>query len=619
MRVIRMRGQILRRVIRFLVPRILAAAAIFLAVAPAIAAEAQMVKVSETAVDITGGSGNQAWRLRYGLILPSEFKPHFVVGEGNRAWYSYGGWLREIDTQKGVVLGRWHYPGEIVELTPEGTKVQVEIEDKADDVHIYRRKFQLNPSDPHVPYWPTNLLMLYRASINEGQMLWPEVINNGAPTKIPSEEAKKLLPKLEEAARRDPYTPWFRVGLGRVLRDLGDPRASEEFQAAIKSPGTDFTELFQISRYLDATGEKDLARAAFDRAYQDFWQKGNDPRMLTALINGLVLYTRRGNDWGDAATAHGRELIERVYMLMPYAEGAPIAWRVYADYLSAHGLPDQSRVWRARAEDAAQNAMPISSFMRLADYSLLLGFATVWAAIIYAFVLFFRYRPQRKLDLAAGQRTGEKSRRFAFFGTEYWSRRQRIAFFSIVFLGWFGVGVSGQYVGAILRQSSAPLSTAAGSLGGPATIAMFSRGLPASHQRDLMLAIAYQQDGQLDKAEALYRKLPQFAESWNNLGVILKQMGKNEEAKAAFEKALSMDPKMAEAALNLGHPPSDFWTEQHQKYLPGQPMLAPPSQAHAQSAFIGGSMATVFLRALAGPMSTGDLFGPFNTLRKIVG
>jgi tetratricopeptide (TPR) repeat protein len=205
----------------------------------------------------------------------------------------------------------------------------------------------------------------------------------------------------------------------------------------------------------------------------------------------------------------------------------------------------------------------------------------------------------------------------AFMNAHYWSRQERFALFTIVLVAWVSMGLVGEYVSAILRTANMPVSALAGSYGGPGTIAKFENDLLATPQRDLMLAIAYQQDGQLDKAEGLYRSLPQFAESWNNLGVILREAGKDQEAKATFEKALELDPKMAEAALNLGRPPSDFWTEQHYKYLPGQPMLSPPSAPHITTALMGGSTARIFLRALAGPFSEGSIPIGFKLLRNL--
>jgi tetratricopeptide (TPR) repeat protein len=603
-----MGNQTVRHVIRFLTARILAAAlAVFWAVTSGKGAETIMTRPSKTVVNISGGDFRHAWTLSYGLML--QFNPLLVPAEGNRAWYSYGGWLRWIDTQKGEVIGRWHFPAEIVKLTPRGSKVQVEIEEGCGTNDKFRRALEFDPTNPRVPYSPTNCIMLNRVPIYEGQSLWPSVINQGALGKITAEEAKKFLPKLEDAVRRDPFTPWFRVGLGKLLRDLSDPRATEVYQEAIKTPASDFTELFAISVYFDLAGENELSRAAFDRGYQDFWQKGNDPRMLVALIARFMVYSPKGNDWGNPATPLGRVLIERMYSLTPYGEGAPLAWRLYADYLAEKGSTEQARLWRARAEDSAQNGYTFSNTGKHVDPLLLLACSSICAAIIYALVLFARYRPQRRLDLAARKRTAGMSHGFGFFHTEYWSRRQRVVFFIIVSLAWFSAGLIVQYVAAVLRLASMPISAMAGSFAGPATISKFENGLPMTPQRDLMLAVAYQQDGQLDKAERLYRSLPQFAESWNNLGVILKEAGKDQEAKATFEKALDLDPKMAEAALNLGRPPGNFWTEQHQKYLPSRPMLAPPSGAYIKDALVGGTSALVFLRALEGPFSTASLGG----------
>ncbi|MHB8655518.1 MAG: tetratricopeptide repeat protein [Terriglobia bacterium] len=613
-----MRSQTIKHVIRFLMPRILAVAvAVFWAVGAAQGAEAKLNQVSDTVIEITGGSGKDAWRLSYGTLLQGGFKPHFVSSEVNRAWYSYGGWVRLIDTQKGVVLGRWHYPGEIINLTPEGMKIQIETEDKLSMEQVFHRKFELDPSDPHVPFWPTGFLMLYPVSLNEGRMLWPSVINVVAPGKISTEEAKKILPELEDAVRRDAFTPWFRIGLGRVLRDLGDPRATEEFQEAIKTPGADFTELLPISTYLDAVGENDLARAAFERGYQDFWQKGNDPRMLWALIDFLMIYRPTGGDWGNPATPHGRELIERAYRLTPDGEAAWLAWRLYANYLSAQGSPEESRLWRERADVAFQNSFGL--FGEGVDSFTLLALASALAVGLYAFALYVRYRPQSRLDRASHKRATGFSRIAAFLNAQYWSRQERFAFLTVVLVGWFSVGLTAEGIEAILRRAWLPIGSAWGNLAGPVTIAGLENGLPATPERDLLLAVAFQQDGQLDKAEHLYRRLPQFAESWNNLGMILKEAGKDHEAKTAFEKALELDPKLAEAALNLGRPARDFWTEQHQKYLPGQPMIAPPLGPRLRTACLGGSKVQVYLRALEGPFVAGPLGSLFHLLGKLYG
>jgi tetratricopeptide (TPR) repeat protein len=597
-------------VIRFLVPNFLAALTAFWAVTPAMAIEPQMKQVSDTVVEITGGTGKEAWCLSYGVArqfyTPTPLNPLFVLGEGNRAWYSQGTWLRLIDTERGEVIGRWRFPTEIVALVPEGAKVQVEVEDHY-DVKKFRRKLELDPSAPRVPYWPADSLGLYRTSIFEVSNRWP-LINLSTGTtgaRVTAEQAKKLIPELEEAVQRDPLSPWSQVALGKVLRDIGDGRADEVFEKSLEVKSTDFTERLPISAYLDSIGEPKLAREAFERGYQDFWERGNDPRLFEALICRMFIYAPHGGDWGNVATPHGRELIEQMYELMPYGQGASLAWRGYADYLLAHGLSDEARLWRARAKDASQNRRLGGLAGPTVDILLIGTVACILAVFFCATITYGRYRPQGKLDLAAGRRSVGISRIGAFLNAHYWSRRERVAFIIVVFTAWIGIGLTAQYVEAILRRAALPISAVAGSFGGPVTIARFQSGppygLPASPERDLMLAFAYQQDGQTDKAAELYRHLPQFAQSWNNLGVILKEAGKDDEARAAFTRALELDPKLAEPALNLDRPPADFWTEQHDRYLPGKPMLAPPGESAMQAAFLGGSRLTVCLRAMKGP------------------
>jgi tetratricopeptide (TPR) repeat protein len=152
-----------------------------------------------------------------------------------------------------------------------------------------------------------------------------------------------------------------------------------------------------------------------------------------------------------------------------------------------------------------------------------------------------------------------------------------------------------------------------GSLAGPANTYYLQNRFPETPERNLFLALAYQQGGENEKAEPLYRALPQFAESWNNLGVILENSGRHEEAKRAFEEALKLDAGLAEAALNLGQVPQSYWTELHHKYLPDRPMIAPPQHDRWVKLALGCSIRQVYLRALyvgfSGFTEVGELAG----------
>jgi hypothetical protein len=281
-----------------------------------------------------------------------------------------------------------------------------------------------------------------------------------------------------------------------------------------------------------------------------------------------------------------------------------MAWQAYAEELEKEGKKEEAQRWRSRAGQKEQLLGPWDAspgFGIAADRALLGILALLLAVPLSLFVLYRRYLPQRRLDRGSQRPSGIVGSRLGFTNLQYWSRRQRVAFLMVVFGGWMASGLVSVYTQAILRAASIPLALGMGSFAGPVNVWHLETRLPATAERDLLLAMAYQHSGEVGKAEQTYRRIPQFAESWNNLGVILRNAGKDQEAQQAFEQALSINPGLAEAALNLGRPPSDDWTRFHHEYLPGRPMLATPKRQQMDQAFLGSTRNQVWLRALAGP------------------
>lgn len=98
------------RVAEFLAVLLPILLAVFLAI-PALAAPATVQMQPNGVIEISG-SGPQPWVLRYASVAKMEaYEHHLVPADEHRAWFSHGGWLRLIDTDKGVVLGRWNLPG----------------------------------------------------------------------------------------------------------------------------------------------------------------------------------------------------------------------------------------------------------------------------------------------------------------------------------------------------------------------------------------------------------------------------------------------------------------------------------------------------------------------------
>lgn len=551
---------------------------------------------------ITGGAGAKAWTLVYGSTAD---KPEPLLREvsPSRAYFALNTWIRLIDTENGIVIGRWMLPGKITDIKPvSGDTVDVVSLETQGSV-FYHNTYRLDPAHPQLPVLIPDNLQHVRSPRSEPNPLiagsFPFGIGIAAQLTNPAdvEKAKAVLAATREQVRRDPLSPFFRLEEGHILRMLGDPAAAKAYESALDVPVTNWVEWFQLSTDLEREGQHDLFLRAFEQAYGEYWRDGNDPRLLKPLITRLILFT----PWGREMPTGGRRLenIDKEYRFMPYGEGAPLAWEMLARELETTGPPDAAKLWRERADESRDAEASFGAFIPNLDVWLLALFAALTSGGLYAMVVNRRYTAQNHYDMAAGKR------QWTFFNLQnivYWSRRERLAFIFVFVFVWVACGCTGTYLGAELRIASQPLSVFSGAFRGSITEWHFNR-LPASPERDLLTAQLSLQSGRLKQAEALYRNLPQFAEAWNNLGVIQQQSGNPADAKASYERALQIDPRLHEAELNLGRAAKDLWTQMHKQYAPDAPMLAPPSSQRIRAAYLGGSRLRVWPPAL--------LKGPF--------
>ncbi len=429
---------------------------------------------------------------------------------------------------------------------------------------------------------PSENIMLAFASAREAREYLP-ALYFGMP-KLKPDKAREMLPIAEGSARRDVFSPWMRVVVAHLLLQAGDSRGSAALNNILQAEGGDFTEWISISSYLYDVGRQDLGDAAFDRGYRDLLQRGYDPRLTQSIYQRFALF----------ASTRTRPLtlfdlpvdqVERIFRLGPYTEFGWIIWNEYASVLERRRQAG-AQLWHARSQEARQYAPALlASAAARFDRVILLPLAVMPGVIIFIVVVSNRYTAQRRADLEAGRR---KYAIPLFSNLTYWSRAERWALLLMAVLGWATMGVAGLDAAAFMRAFRAPITSQNGTYDGPIVRGHF-QSLPASPERDLLLAMSYQQGGDSRRAEDLYRRLPQYAESWNNLGAILKRRTREQEAREAFQRALQIDPQLHEARLNLDGSTPDLWTELHKRYVPVRPMLAIARPQQLQAAYRGGS------------------------------
>lgn len=564
--------------------------------------EARMTTQPDS-VDIEG----KGWKLHYGTrfsvtatALHSR-RPQLALAGQGRAWFAHWGWLRLIDTQKGKVIGRWHFTDFISALKVQGDSVEVQYELEAPDNRTITRKMVVTPgTTKRIDFVSPNSYMLSRVPVFEVERPGAYSVFGVSPvTDVKSEAFADLLSQTRDMAQRDPLSPFIQTAYGKFLKDAGDPKANSAFEAALAIEATDFTELFALAGYFDHIGERGFGRQAFEKGYKDYIRRGNDPRMFTVLIGRLMFLQNSWNPQNMSEDAR-REMLERIYRLTPYSEGSELAWSLYADRLRATD-PAAAKVWDARADESRREDI-IRWPVRRTDWALIFNTGTVVAIVLYMVVLWLRYRPQRKLEAAkpdAGSFTGRALRSFA-----YWTRSERYRFVLLTVVLWYSFGALTLYLNGAFRLFATPINMWMGSLSTPQGQEYLEK-MPDFDARNFLLALSKQQSGDPETAMRIYLGQPQYAQAWNNLGVIYRQRGDETKAKEAFEKALQTDPDLNEAKLNLGLPTSDPWTTAFKTYRPGEPMLAPPNGTQMREAYLGMSERKLLLLASAGPLMKG--------------
>jgi hypothetical protein len=468
------------------------------------------------------------WTLQYGTRR-TWFRgaPQFLAA-GGRVWLGHGPRLRLIDPQRGVVTGRWLFPGEITALAAGGAGIEVEVEERGFGPRetSVRHRFPFDPARPSAPYWPTPPLFWGSPSFCEPQFFAGITSSGTCPRTLPPlprERIEQALPALEEMARRDPLSPWFALAIGQLLRMKDDPRAAGWLNRAVHTPA-DFLDLLAMAETLERFGEEDAAAAAFDAGLRDFQARGHDPRLLLSADARTLLF---GSHWPSlAAAGMTRAHLERVYRLAPAAEGASAAWEAYARSAERGGQAAGAALWRERAAQAKASSLFVAepAATQRVDLPLRVGLAAVLGAFLVLVACSGKYARQRSQSAEPGD--------FRFFLTEYWTWPERTTFLLLAVIAWLAFGVAGGYFRGVLRLQTLPFGARFGSFAGPSTVEYFQNELPESPEQQMLLDLARGARGPLPTPEQMERALglrvsPARATVWAaagplNAGVFLR-------------------------------------------------------------------------------------------------
>jgi hypothetical protein len=179
----------------------------------------------------------------------------------------------------------------------------------------------------------------------------------------------------------------------------------------------------------------------------------------------------------------------------------------------------------------------------------------------------------------------------------YWTRRERWSLLFLVAAGWLSLGYARVY--GRVAEAGYAATAHVGSINGPEDFGAYL----ASDERTLLQAMSLQITGDAAGAERLYRSVPQFAQAWNNIGVLRAKAGDVDGSRAAFAQALALDPDLGEAVFNARGQATTEATQSFARYAePGTPMAAIPSREQLLRASLGRWWTFRYAAVLLGPI-----------------
>ena len=503
-------------------------------------------------------NGETVWTLEFSEMSGETLG---LLAAENSTFVGHGNSVLELDNATGRVLNRWLVAGQVTDLSGSAENLSINTQ-----VATATQSFSLLEGEIQEPVRFAPVPELYSWLKNEANVDNP-------------------VARLEQ----DPSNPWLALKVAQETDDL------TKFSEAVEK-GQSFYDLAGIARGLVDAGQIDLANQAMSKALTDFAKRGYDPRLLRDLgLHEAYHFPLRPL---ESAIALGERAKADFwanwlkYFVTPDTPQIAETMREYASLVSRQDGRDAAREWRAISSSGNRTSVAtvLESFFAMLGRVGWYGVMALLVAILSLHLtLLFKYWSPQSLFLrrrkAVGRSTGALPRLFVM---RYYS-----SFEKLVLVLLFAAVVLLAGLATWNNASVNSLSLDSGSLNAASVSALETADLKGE-RGSFIRAYAAQVAGDLAQAEAEYRAAPSVPAALNNLASL------NSDS-ALYTAALELAPNMLEAKFNIGQDVNAFLFQKD--YLPGQAVLAVPSQEDIQAATAGSWQAAV-VRTFSNPWTS---------------
>jgi len=522
--------------------------------------------------------------------------------------YSHGLRVLRVDPTSGRVTGAWWLSGPVAGLARVDTGIEAKVVHAPGAIELFRIDSAGASGRLDRPVIPGTDVASRAWLRLEARAKAPEAFD--APQDLAPDELIAAAVRLIEAVRQDPTNPWLALGLGRVLRHLGQvANADLAFTSALVL-GLPAYEYGAMAALLEGAGLPEQADLAADRAESALALIGHEPGLATSMIAAAATYDPRAlaaTAFREGRYERGKTWLERAVRVAPRLEGYESIYSQYAAWLEKENEVAGSAAWWSRLEELqAQTLLGLgeNATLRIAAQAVNLYLGLAAAALALMVYLAIRAWTAQGTHLTThGGRFRSWLRnpllRARHSALGYATFTEKLVLFGLAASAYLSLVGAVWMTSAARQDFAAPFVLASGQLGGAESRAYLENLAPTTREGRWLLALAVHSAGDPADAQTIYEEaIARYGATpplLVNLGAIAEQQGETAAALALYREALQLSPGTFEARVNLyrigeGAPPGAVTVTErdrldfHHRYRAGQPLLATPSPAQVSTA-----------------------------------